>query len=66
MSNATVSPELLAIIEQLPTHPTSGELLGAFVRAERSGFERGFRAATQHTAVVTELVQSAFLRRQAG
>lgn len=57
---------LLEIVESLPAHPTSGQLLGALVRAERAGFERGFRAATQQTAVATELVQSVFTRRQAG
>ncbi|HEX5461920.1 MAG TPA: hypothetical protein VFX20_18290 [Steroidobacteraceae bacterium] len=35
------SKALLEILESLPTHPRSGELLGALVRAERAGFERG-------------------------
>lgn len=38
---ATVSPALLAIVESLPLRPRSGELLGALVRAEQAGFERG-------------------------
>lgn len=63
---STVSPALLAIIEQLPTHPTSADLLAALVRAERAGFERGSHLATQHAAVTQDLVLSAFTRRQAG
>jgi hypothetical protein len=65
MSTTTVSPELLEIIESLPMHPTSGDLLGALVRAERAGFERGFGAATHHATVCQELVLSALVPRQA-
>lgn len=57
---------LLEIVESLPAHPTSGQLLGALVRAERAGFDRGFRTATEQRAVTDELVQSIFTRRQAG
>lgn len=65
MSEAAVTARLLEILEQLPTHPRSGDLLGALVRAERAGFERGFRTATDHVAGVQGLVLSAFMQRQA-
>lgn len=35
-----MTPALLAILEQLPTHPTSGDLLGALLRAEQAGYRR--------------------------
>lgn len=68
--SATGHRALLAIVESLPTHPTSGQILGALVRAERAGFERGFHAATHHAAThhaaaTQDLVLSTFLRRQA-
>lgn len=59
---------LLEIVESLPAHPTSGQLLGALVRAERAGFERGLRAKrieqTQERLRALE-TPSPFLSRQA-
>lgn len=62
---SAVTAELLAIIESLSLHPTSGELLGAFVRAERAGYERGLTEAANRGRTM-EATASAFLRRQAG
>jgi hypothetical protein len=65
---STVSSELLAIIESLPLRPTSGDLLGALLRAEHAGFERGLRRGEEIAVAVLneQSVESAFLRRQAG
>lgn len=56
---------LLEIVESLPAHPTSGQLLGALVRAERAGFERGLRRAAEVQTLNHQAIDSAFLRRQA-
>ncbi len=63
--SAAPATALLEIIESMPVHPRSGDLLGALVRAERAGFERGFHAATQHAAVINDIVLGPLLRRQA-
>lgn len=54
---------ILAILESLPTHPTSGQILGALTRAERAGFERGLGFQLPVRQVAPEA--STFLRRQA-
>jgi hypothetical protein len=52
---------LLEIVESLPAHPTTGQILGALVRAERAGYDRGLREAARReraTATVTEVASS--------
>lgn len=44
-SARSISPELLEIIESMPVRPTSGDLLGALVRAEHAGYRRGLAEA---------------------
>jgi hypothetical protein len=40
-----IGAALLLIIESLSTRPTSGELLGALIRAERAGYRRALAEA---------------------
>ncbi len=71
MAEKALSAELVEIIESMPVHPTSGDLLGALVRAERAGFERGQRGeareefASGHDAATCPACIPTFLRRQA-
>lgn len=54
---------LLEIVESLPARPTTGQILGALVRAERAGFERGQREAARRARATETATETAASER---